>query len=339
MYIPYPAIIDRATSYQLKEKGRRFIASSTLPALADYLCIKQDTLKKKVQNRRYLQFYIPKPDGEKRRIETPYQDLKSLQGQLNQHFQAAYFTVRPSCAYGALTSTADEAKPRNIYTNALRHIGKKWLLNVDIRRFFPNISYDMVYKALKRAPFAFNANTAKCLALLATFEQRLPTGAPTSPILSNIVCLPLDEKLLGLSEKYGWAYTRFIDDLSFSGAKRFKPKHVAAIEKTLSSEGFKINTRKLAISRIKDKPEVTGLILKKKKPDIGKTFIRRLEENIHLYHAMTEEGMLRRQIFSAQLIQRFRRFLHGQLQFVKFVRGEGDVDYVRLLGCLRPRGY
>lgn len=339
MYIPYPAIIDKATSYQLKEKGRRFIAASTLPALAEYLNIKQETLKDKIKNRRYVQFYIPKPNGEKRRIETPCNDLKTLQGQLNQQFQAAYFTARPSCAYGALISTADEAKPRNIYTNALRHIGKKWLLNVDIRRFFPSISREMVYQALKRSPFAFNANAAMCLTELATFEKRLPTGAPTSPILSNIVCLRLDEKLLQLSEKYGWTYTRFIDDLAFSGPKRFKAKQVAAIEKALASEGFAINTRKLSISRIKDKPEVTGLILKKKKPDIAQSFICRLEENIGLYHAMTEEGMLRRQIFSAQLIQRFRRFLHGQLHFVKFVRGEGDGDYVRLRRMLQPRGY
>ncbi|MCB0578107.1 MAG: hypothetical protein KDD10_02195 [Phaeodactylibacter sp.] len=99
-WIIYDISLDKAISYQLKEKGRRFIAASTLPALAGYLNIKLDTLKEKVKNRQYLQFYIPKPNGEKRRIETPCQDLKSLQGQLNQQFQAAYFTVCNAAAAG-----------------------------------------------------------------------------------------------------------------------------------------------------------------------------------------------------------------------------------------------
>lgn len=339
MYWNYPHIDSKPTSYQLKEHGRRFIASNTFPALADFLQIKEETLKNKMSNRQYTQFYIPKPNGEKRLIESPNNALKSLQGQLNKHLQAAYFLVRPKCAYGALVATADETQPRNIYTNALQHVGKKWLLNVDIRRFFPSITSDMVYQALKKPPFAFNATAAVCLTQLMTFEKRLPTGAPTSPILANIICLGLDERLKELVRKYEWTYTRFIDDLTFSSFKKFKPKHIEAIEKALSDEGFLINSKKLNICKIKDKPEVTGLILRKKKPDVSQRFIKDLEHNIRLYHAMTDDKMLMRQIFTAPLVQRFRRFLHGQLQFVKFVRGEGDADYLYLHNLLKPRGY
>ena len=330
---------DKPSAYELQEKGRQFIAADTFPALAELLNIKEETLRAKMYNRKYTQFFVPKPNGEKRLIENPEDWLKSLQGQLNKHFQAAYYMVRPPCAYGALLAVADEVKPRNIYTNALRHIGQKWLLNVDIRRFFPSISYEKVYMTLRRPPFSFNPNAAKCLSMLTTFEQRLPTGAPTSPILSNIICLPLDSMLLQLSKKHGWAYTRFIDDLSFSGENKFKKKHLRAIQGILLSQGFLINEKKLKINRVRDKPEVTGLILKKKKPDISPSVLKRLKKYIHLYHIMTEQDMLNRQLFPAELIQRYRSFINGQLAFIKFIRGEGDKDYLRLFKRFQPRGY
>ena len=339
MYILIPFIEDKPTSYQLKERGKRFIAANSFPALADFLGMKEETLKSKMEKLAYTQFYIPKPNGEKRRIESPNAALHTLQGQLNKHLQAAYYTVRPDCAYGALIAAADEDQPRNIYTNALQHIGKKWLLNADIRRFFPNITSDMVYQALKSAPFAFNATAAKCLTQLTTHEKRLPTGAPTSPILSNIVCLNLDKKLLELAQEHGWTYTRFIDDLSFSGFQKFTAEQIDAIAKILTSEHFAMNTKKLTISKIKDKPEVTGLILKTSKPDISRKFITALKKNIRLYHRMANEDMTIRQLFPAALVMRFRRFLHGQLHFVKFVRGEGDADYLRLHALLQPRAY
>jgi RNA-directed DNA polymerase len=340
MYIEFPHIIEeKPTSWQLQEHGRRFIEASTLPALIDFLKIKEKTLEKMLAECKYTQFYIPKPKGEKRLIETPEQSLKSLQGQLNKHFQAAYHTVRPACAYGALVATADETAPRNIYTNAMQHIGKKWLLNVDIRRFFPSISADMVHQALKNPPFAFDDMATASLTQLTTFEKRLPTGAPTSPILSNIVCLSLDAQLEAIAREYEWTYTRFIDDLSFSSYQPFDTAQVEAIEKTMAAEKFAINNKKLTIRKIKDKPEVTGLVLKKKKPDISERFIRDLQQNILWYHAMSEEKMIMRQIFTAQLVNRFRRLLQGQLEFVKFVRGEGDSDYARLHKLLCPRGY
>lgn len=339
MYIPSMPIIEKPTSFQMMEKGRKFTEARTLPELAAFIGTKSETLRERVKNRKYHQFYIPKAQGEKRLIETPDDALKSLQGQLNKHFQAAYLLVRPEAAYGSLIACSDEAEPRNIYTNALRHIGSKWLLNADIRKFFPGIRSNMVRKALQTTPFQFDDEAAECLLALTTYENRLPTGAPTSPILANIVCLSLDEQLQQLADENGWTYTRYIDDLTFSGKKRFTLSHLTAIEAVLSSMGFAMNHDKLRISRVEDKPVVTGLVLRKKRPDVSKTFLENLRQHIHLFHTMTTDAMLDKQIFSATLVQRYRTFINGQLQFVQFIRGEGDKAYVELQAAFQPRTY
>lgn len=337
MYFFINDIPDKVTSFQLDEVGRRFVASSSIPALAEFLQLEVDALKKLAEKPDYLQFFIPKPGGEKRLIESSQNQLKWLQKRLAYFFQAVYYPIRPACAYGAVLATADEEQPRNVYTNALQHIGQKWLVNLDLRNFFHTINTGRIYEMLKRPPFAFNPKAARLLSRLITFEGRLPMGSPTSPILSNLACLPLDEKLATLAEKAGWAYTRFIDDMSFSSKKKFKGKHLDKITEIVREEGFEVNEDKVEVSRIRDEPEVTGLVLRSDKPDVSKAFLRELARNIDVYHALTEPELLSRNIFPAWLIRRFRNFLHGQLNFVKFIRGEGDSSYLKLKARLYPQ--
>lgn len=337
MYFPILPVVEKPTTFQMMEKGRRFIESDTLPQLAACIGIKEDTLLAKAKNQQYQQFYMPKGQGEKRLIETPEAGLKTLQGQLNKHFQAAYLMVRPACAYGSLIACSDETEPRNIYTNAMRHIGSRWLLNVDLRNFFPSIGSRRVLSALQTSPFHFDDRAATALTLLTTHENRLPTGAPSSPIIANIVCLPLDTYLQQLADEYGWNYTRYIDDLTFSSEKRFDMRHLSLIEKGLKEYGLAINTDKLRMSRVSDKPVVTGLVLRKKRPDVSPEFIKNLKRHIRFFRSITSDDMLKRQLFSAALVQRYRAFIRGQLQFIQFIRGEGDATYLKLARDFEPR--
>lgn len=337
MYFPILPVVEKPTTFQMMEKGRRFVEADTLPQLAAYIGIKVETLVGKAKNQQYQKFYLPKGKGEKRLIETPEAGLKTLQGQLNKHFQAAYLMVRPACAYGALIACSDETEPRNIYTNAMRHIGSRWLLNVDLRNFFPSISSNKVLNALQTGPFHFDAQSAAALTLLTTHENRLPTGAPTSSIIANIMCLPLDSYLQELADKYNWTYTRYIDDLTFSGDKRFSMSHLSLIEKGIKEVGLSINTDKLHMGRVSDKPVVTGLVLRKKRPDVSPEFIKNLKQHIRFFSSITSDDMLKRQLFSAALVQRYRAFIRGQLQFVQFIRGEGDGMYLKLTRDFEPR--
>lgn len=199
--------------------------------------------------------------------------------------------------------------------------------------------YQFQGRSFRPALDAFNAKTARLITQLTTFEGRLPMGGSTSPILANLACLALDSQLEAMARKNNWVYTRFIDDISISSLKKIKEKHLEKVRALLRAHGFEMNEEKASICRVKDEPSVTGLVIRKTKPDISGEFIRDLENNILIYHSITDTDMLSRQIFPAEVIRRFRNFLLGQLNFVKFIRGDGDKDHARLKRKLYPRGY
>ncbi|HEY9839649.1 MAG TPA: reverse transcriptase domain-containing protein, partial [Candidatus Obscuribacterales bacterium] len=90
----------------------------------------------------------------------------------------------------------------------------------------------------------------------------LPQGAPTSPALSNLICRRLDRRLLGLATRLGFVYTRYADDLSFSGAKA---KNVEALLRGVATivtdEGFTVHPTKTRVMRKGRRMEVTGLVV------------------------------------------------------------------------------
>ncbi|MEM0993493.1 MAG: reverse transcriptase family protein [Bacteroidota bacterium] len=328
---------EKITSWQLKTRASRFQEARTLPGLAKVLGMDLNALKNMVHNRQYQQFYIPKPKGGKRRIETPSKPLKKVLSRLNQYLQSAYYDVKPDCAYGCILATADEAKKRNIYTNALRHIKGKWLLSIDLEDFFNNISYIQIRHIFRNAPFEFNENSVKLLAELTTNENRLPIGAPTSPVLANLLCLPLDLQLEKIAKKYKLVYTRYLDDFSFSAAKKIKKKIIKKIVKAIGKSGFLPNTEKSFQCPITKDTHITGLSLHTGKPDVSEEFVASLESDIATFHKLTSVEVRMRNIFPASVLLSYRNSILGKLNFMKFIRGEGDTDYLRLKADLQRR--
>src|SRR5262249_29867281 len=122
---------------------------------------------------------------------------------------------------------------RSILTNAQPHAGKAFVVNLDLRDFFPSIAFPRVRSVFQRA--GYSPAVATILALLctecprkvvtydgatyhvATSPRGLPQGACTSPSLSNLVARRLDRRLSGLARRMGLTYTRYADDLTFSG--------------------------------------------------------------------------------------------------------------------------
>ncbi|MBK6930745.1 MAG: RNA-directed DNA polymerase [Saprospirales bacterium] len=275
------------------------------------------------------QFHLPKPNGDRRLIESAEKPLRLIQKHLQQRLQAVYYTIRPDCAYGGMLTPFDEPHVRNIYTNAQQHIGKKWVLHFDLKDFFPNINSRRVFEVFSQAPFQFPEPVAQILTQLSTHHDRLPQGASSSPILANLVCLAADRQLNALAQSKGWTYTRYIDDMTFSGKKRFRDKHVEAVCKLLEAERFIVNLDKVAICRMKDEPEVTGLVLKGEKPDVSPQFLRDLQGEVTFYRALTDMGNAALQTFSAQTLQRFRLQVLGKINFLRFVRGDRHKSVVK----------
>ena len=107
-------------------------------------------------------------------------------------------------------------KGRSIQTNAETHIGSQVIAGIDIKDFFPSISSKRVYGLLVSKKLGLTPEVAFCISRLVATPKGLPQGAPSSPLISNMVCLGMDKQLMHLSHEYHYQYTRYADDLTFS---------------------------------------------------------------------------------------------------------------------------
>ena len=336
MYAPhYPAPPRALTTQQLQRRAGKFRKMKSLTGVARLLGTTELYLQVMVAAGTYQKFSIAKPGGGRRKIENPNDELKKLQKRIAFYLQAIYTQRKPACSYGFVLTTTDDADRRNIYTNALQHVGARHLLNVDLKDFFHSITFDQVRRFFRRAPFLFSPAAARCLAGLCTYRGRLPMGAPTSPVLSNLLFIPTDEALSKLAATYGWTYTRYVDDMTFSGKRKFKRHQLAALRETLQGAGFQVNEKKWKKQqRKKGKyPEVTGLILKGKKPDLKREYLHQLNQDIEVYRYLTSPAMAARKLVKAEAITRLRRSIVGQINFVGFIKG----DHHKLYHHLRSR--
>jgi hypothetical protein len=147
---------------------------------------------------------------------------------------------------------------RGTATNAGAHLNARAVLTVDITNFFPSISRQQIEAALldnDAKPIIAEAIANAC-----TFGGSLATGFPTSPVLSNLVFRPLDDALRSFAAESGLVYTRYADDLTFSGAS-VCDENLEGISGLLISSGFLTNSRKVRFQRRGHKQVVTGLAI------------------------------------------------------------------------------
>ncbi len=313
-----PQKISRA---QLAKRGKALLIIKDLDTLSAFFRLSPHQLKFTATYPKYDSFYVRKPTGGKRLIEQPAKPLKRLQGMLADYLQGVYYSRKTKAAYGFIPVPGDEDEPRNIYTNACQHLGQQWVLNLDLKSFFHAITQDQIYQIFINPPFSMTAAAAECLSSLCTLQGRLPMGAPTSPVLSNLVFIDPDEALLSLAAERHWRYTRYADDLTFSGAKKFKEEDLGSIHKILKDKGFEINHDKTRLKDIKSSPEVTGLILRDQ-PDVSPSFVQGIQADLRLYKLLTSDRVTQRGIFKAKDIRQLMRSIAGQINFLEFIRGE-----------------
>lgn len=223
--------------------------------------------KKRIEDS-YISFEIPKKNGEPRVINTPNDKLKRIQRKLNgklYKIHIDYITqnrIKTSISHGF-------EKNKSIITNAYRHKNKKYLLNIDISDFFSSFNFGRVQGYFyKSREFMFSKEVATLIAQLVCYKGKLPQGAPTSPIISNLIFNIVDLKILELATKYRLNYTRYADDMSFStNNKVFEKEYLDFIQELsdlLEKNGFEINQNKTRLEYCSSKQEVTGLTVNKK---------------------------------------------------------------------------
>ena len=216
----------------------------------------------------YKEFEIPKKTGDYRRICAPTGDLKGVQRQLTNALWEYQKSVYEELGIKPNISHAFE-KGKSIITNAKIHRNKRFIVNVDLKDFFDSIHFGRVCGFFeKNRHFAFPHEVAVTIAQLACYQGKLPQGAPTSPIITNLICQVMDMHLLSLAKRYKLDYTRYADDMTFStNDKTFLGKwdlFYAELEKKVIKAGFSINEKKTRITYSDSKQVVTGLVVNKK---------------------------------------------------------------------------
>ncbi len=221
----------------------------------------------------YRRFTIPNRDGSERAIWEPLPKLLDAQRWVLRNVVECLPVHGAAHGFLAGRSTA---------SNAAAHTDAKILLKADIKDFFPSVTLPRVRGIFRKA--GYREQIATLLALLCTESPRevveadgktwyiamgprcLPQGAPTSPGLTNVLCLRLDQRLTGLAEKLGWRYTRYADDLTFSlpaghkGAPRLGAL-IGGIKHIVAEEGFQLHPTKTRVARAGARQKVTGLVV------------------------------------------------------------------------------
>lgn len=276
----------------------------------------------------YKSFSVPKKEGGERLIEAPGDELKAVLSRLNQFLQSAYFFEKSSASYGFIVGVQNDNDRRNVVTNARKHDGRKYLLNVDLKDFFHYVSRERVLQIFSGEPFRFKGELADLLADLTTFQGRLPMGAPTSPVLSNFACRELDAELIALSENLLWTYTRYADDMSFSANQPFNAEKIASIGALILKAGFEVNQRKIKVSGPGEDKIVTGLLVTDT-VSLAPDFLPRLEAEIsnlqQIMRAQNEQGQLH-----TKWVEQYKKQIIGRLNFAGFVLKKSNDQYIHL---------
>ena len=225
----------------------------------------------------YESFTIPKKNGGERNINAPEGDLKSIQVRLASALWKHQCDIWKEYKIKPNISHAFE-KNKSIITNAVIHRNKRYILNIDLEDFFDCFHFGRVKGFFeKNRNFKLPTEVATIIAQITCFNGCLPQGAPSSPIITNLICQILDNRLSKLSKAYKLDYTRYADDLTFStNSKDFLTNYQTffqKLEEEIIQAGFRINTDKTSLRYRDSKQVVTGLIVNKK-INVDRSFYR-----------------------------------------------------------------
>ena len=252
--------------------------------LADFLGIKRGQLTNilyfKHVDSLYKTFSIPKKNGSERIIHAPNHKLKVIQKRLANALWTHQETIWRTNNIVPSVSHAFQKK-KSIITNSVRHRNKRIVINYDLKDFFTSFNFGRVRGFfIKNRYWQLSEEISTVIAQLTCFKGALPQGAPTSPIITNMISNIMDIGLIQLAKKYRLNYTRYADDLTFST----NDIKFASVYETFFKEfnnivnraGFTINSQKTRLVFSNNRQEVTGLIVNKRL-SVGRDYCKQTE--------------------------------------------------------------
>jgi retron-type reverse transcriptase len=237
----------------------------------------------------YQRFQVPKKSGGLRQISAPMPRLKRAQEWVLRHVLEK--VPLHDAAHGF-------RRGRSIVSNAAPHIGADVVVNLDLRDFFPTVTYRRIRGVVRK--LGYSEQIATILALLCSEpdvdrvvldgrtyyvvrgERFLPQGAPTSPALRNLLCRRLDARLHRVAEKLGFRYSRYADDLTFSGsgaAAADVGRLLRRARYVVEQEDFRVHPEKTRVLRRGRRQEVTGLVVNHR-VNVSRRLLRRFRATL-----------------------------------------------------------
>lgn len=291
----------------------------------------------------YKTFGIKKKNGKIRIIDSPNNSILILQNKIKPIIESYYRIKKP--VHGFVSG-------RSIISNAEQHKKSKYILNLDLKDFFHTVNFGRVKGIFKSTPFKFGDKAATVLAQLCTYQGRLPQGAPTSPLLSNLAATSLDRELVHLAKRFHMTYTRYADDITFSSNKKFDDQIAtylvekecfdvgALLRRKIEESGFKISDSKTRVSHRSQRQEVTGLTVNDK-VNVPRKYIRETRAMLHSWglglleaekkYLSLKKGWPPEKIKQTKLDgSYFKRAIYGRLGFIKSIQGEESSPYLSL---------
>lgn len=272
----------------------------------------------------YIRFAIPKRGGGHRVIMAPKRRLKALQRRLLEILVNKLPASEHAHGFRAGRGTRSNAEP---------HVGQKMVIRVDLKNFFPTVTFGRVRGYLIALGYGFPVATS--LACLMTEAERQPVelddgtlvhlpvtnrhcvqGAPTSPALCNALVMKLDRRIAGLARKFGVNYTRYADDLTFSGPLDHKQAFglTQAVRRIVEAEGFIVNADKTLLLSHARRQTVTGAV-------VNQTLGLSRQERRRL-RAMLHHESQGKPLHDAEKQPATSAQLHGKLAYLKMLNAE-----------------
>lgn len=294
---------------------------------------------------RYRQFKIKKKTGGFRQITAPRnRSFMQMLKCVNEIFKAIY---SPSDYAMGFT------EERSVVTNANVHKGQNYILNIDLKDFFPSIEQPRIWKRLQLKPFNFAVPVANVLAGLCSMKEMrtmddgskkafyiLPQGAPTSPVITNMICDTLDRRLAGLAKRFGLHYTRYADDITFSSMHNVYQKNGEfrkELLRIIQGQGFTINEKKTRLQKVGGRQEVTGIIVSNKL-NVTHDYVRNIRNILYIWDRYGY-GVAYAKFFPKYKEDKGHvkkgdpdlvNVIDGKLMYMKMVKGDEDSTYRRL---------
>lgn len=357
------ALVDRA----LEQIERLILPTPSLPAILslNHLAARTNTsyieLRNTVENSStaYRNFHIRKRSGGRRFINVPGPDLMRVQRWLAAYVLKPLQTHHRSFAF---------SKGASIYRCAAQHSGARWLVKIDVSGFFGSISEIQVYRVFREV--GYEPLVAFELARLTTYapqkSQRyrrpewrtrgrkfaissyvsdrlgfLPQGAPTSPMLSNLVMRHIDVKLENIARVNGVVFTRYSDDITFSTRGSFtREKAVKLIRQTrqtLATVGLQVNDRKTTVVPPGARRIVLGLVVDGADPRLTREFKSKLRQHLYYLEKHGPQGHAEKRNFDS--IWGMYRHIRGLIDFANMIEPDYAATMLMRFNSLPWPGY